>query len=83
MVAVAEPAPMDALPSKNSKAPGVLAGVTVAVRTTGVPASWGLAGEAARVVVVVAAAGALMVNGAAPEVDGANAAMSVGVNTAV
>ena len=83
MVAVAVPAPREVVASKNSKVPGVPAGFTVAVRTTGVPAIWGLAGEAAKVVVVVVAVGALMVNAVAPEVDGVNAAVSVGVNTAV
>ena len=44
--------PSEVGPSKNSKVPGVAAGVTDAERTTGVPASWGLAGEAPSVVVV-------------------------------
>ena len=83
IVAVTEPVPMDAPPSKNSNVPGVPVGLTDAVSVTGVPAICGLAGEVARVVVVLVAKGAVMMKLAAVEVDGANAVVSVGVNTPV
>ena len=81
MVAL-EPTPTEVEPSKNSKVPAVPAGVTEAVSITGVPSTWVLGGVRTSAVLVVVAKGALMVKAVAP-VDELNAAVLVGVNTAV
>ena len=44
--------PMSVVPTSNWTVPGAADGETVAVRVSGVPNSWGLAGDALSVVVV-------------------------------
>ena len=53
-------APREVGPSKNSKVPDVLAGVTDALSVKGVPDTWGLAGERPSMVAVVAAGAGML-----------------------